>query len=208
MRYSHVDLTVEESDEIFEGGGALNTSCENLKLASGGVDVTLTHAYTSTSQRSQTTSRGFRAMIRGVARNAKYNKGFALWQFVRYAVAATYFWLGGTFLFGGNNIHVEPTYHLIGNLLGSIRVHGAILFLLAIWVASKPTFKMQTAYGLLATFFYSLLSMMLICGGWVLRKPDLTVPAWYALVGALSFILIVCGSLAKGGTAKNGGSRA
>lgn len=162
-----------------------------------------------TPQRSKTVSKGFLSMITGMARHARDHKVFVLWQFVRYAIAATYFWIGGTFLFGGGHVHIEPTYHLIENIEpGGVRVHGAILFVLAIWVASKPTCKMQTAYGLLATLFYSLLSSLLICGGWVLSKPDLATPAWYLLVAALSFALIISGSVVKGRAAKDGGSRA
>lgn len=155
-------------------------------------------------------SKGFLAMVSGLARQAKRHKGFALWQFVRYAVVVTYLWVGGTFLFGGDHVHIEPTYHLIENIEpGGVRVHGAILFLLAIWVASKPTFKKQTVFGLLATLFYSLLSTLLICGGWVLHKPDLSAPAWYLLVAALSFALIVSAPLTvKSRAARSGGSRA
>lgn len=160
--------------------------------------------------RSLTTSKGFLAMITGIARHAIDHKAVALWQFVRYAISATYFWVGGTFLFGGDHVHVEPTYHLIENIEpGGVRVHGFILFLLAIWVASKPAFKKQTSYGLLATLFYSLLSTLLICGGWVLNKPDLSAPAWYLLMAALSFALIVSAPLTtRGRAARGGGSRA
>jgi hypothetical protein len=148
-------------------------------------------------------------MITGLARQAKNYKGLALWQFVRYAISATYFWVGGSFLFGADRIQVEPTYHLLENIEpGGIRFHGAVLFVLAFWVASKPAFRKQTNVGLLAMLFYSLLSTMLVCGGWVLHKPDPSAPAWYFLVASLSFALLLSAPKAARPTTRNGGSRA
>lgn len=167
---------------------------------------------TQTASLTLPTSKGFVSMLTGAARDAKANKGLALWQFVRYAIAATYFWVGGTFLFGGDRIHVEPTYHLIENIEGGIRVHGLILFMLAFVLASKPAFKRQTEMALLGTLFYSLVSTFLICGGWVLHKPDLSAPAWYFLITVLCVGLIVSFEQAKKKTAitrpPSGGSRA
>lgn len=158
------------------------------------------------------TSKGFRDMLRSKARVAKYRKGFALWQFVRYTVVAIYIWIGGTFLFGGDRIAIEPTYHLIDNIQpGGVRGHGAILFLLALWLASKPSYRGHTVHALLAILFYSLLSTLLICGGWVVHQPDLTAPAWYVLVAALSFGLILSVDAAIRGQVRQrrgGGSRA
>jgi hypothetical protein len=155
------------------------------------------------------TSKGLFAMVIVTARRVRDFKGFALWQFVRFAIAATYFWVGGSFLFGGDHIHVEPTYHLIENFELNIRVHGAVLFVLAFLVAARPAGKRFTAVGLLLTLFYSLMSTCLIVGGWVLHKPDLSAPAWYALIAALSFALIVSApkTVTRPAT-RDGGSRA
>lgn len=153
--------------------------------------------------------KGFIDVIRSMVHNSRNYKASALWQFVRYSIVGAYIWVGGTFLFGGDHVHVEPTYHLIENIEpGGVRVHGAILFILALWVAAKPAFKHQTAYGLLATLFYSILSMLLICGGWVLHKPDLSAPAWYLLVAALSLGLLVTESLRSRRLTGDGGPRA
>lgn len=150
------------------------------------------------------TGKGFFVMVSALVRGARERKGFALWQVVRYAVAATYFWVGGTFLFGGGLVHIEPTYHLIENVEpGGIRMHGLILFVLAFLIASKPAWPRQTSLALLASLFYSLLSTGLIIGGWVLHKPDASAPAWYLLMAALSFALIASAPL----TARSRGSR-
>lgn len=167
--------------------------------------------HTPTAPLALPSSKGFVSMLTGAARDAKANKGLALWQFVRFAIAATYFWVGGTFLFGGDHVHVEPTYHLIENLEGGVRVHGLILFMLAFLLSSKPAFKRQTEMALLATLFYSLVSTFLICGGWVLHKPDLSAPAWYFLITVLCVGLIVSFEQAKKKMIKrpsSGGSRA
>lgn len=149
-------------------------------------------------------------MVTAAARRAKEHKAFALWQFVRYAIATTYFWVGGTFFFAGDHVHVEPTYHLIENIEpGGVRIHGLILFALAFVIASKQAFRRQTSLALLATLFYSLLSACLIAGGWVLHKPDLSAPAWYLLIAALSFALIVSApKTTKRPVPRGGGSRA
>lgn len=157
-----------------------------------------------------TTSRGFVFMISAILRYARNHKGFALWNFVRYAICVTYFWVGGSFFFGGRNIHIPDTYHLIENIEpGGVRLHGAILVTLAVWVATKPAFKNQTTIGLLVMLFYSLMSAFLVIGGWAIHQPALTAPALYALVAALSFALIFSAPLAaRNLDTKNGGQRA
>ena len=160
-------------------------------------------------QRPHLPARGLIDMVIATARRVRDFKGFALWQFVRFSISATYFWIGGSFLFGGEHVHVGATYHLIENIEFSIRVHGAILFALAFLIAARPAARKFTAIALLLTLFYSLASTCLIAGGWALHKPDTSAPAWYALIAALSFALIVSAPKAVASPAnRGGGSRA
>lgn len=137
-------------------------------------------------------SRGIFSMIRVAARRAVDSKGLALWQVVRYSIAALYFWIGGGYFFGGEHSVNSQTLHLVENIEpGGLRTHGLILVLLAFGIASRTAFQHQTSGALVLSLFYSLLTAALIIGGWTVHKPDWSAPAWYVFVAVLSFALVV-----------------
>jgi hypothetical protein len=136
--------------------------------------------------------KGFLDMLRHAAHKVTTRKGIALWGVVRYSVAGIYFWIGGTYFFGGTRVQIDPAYKLLENIEpGGIRAHGLVLMILAFSIGAKAAFHHMTQLALLATLFYSLLTAALIVGGWVIHRPDLTAPAWYVFVAVLSFALVV-----------------
>lgn len=132
---------------------------------------------------------GFLQMIRRVAREANENRGYALWHTLRYVVVGFTFWLGGTFLFAGHHAAIEPSFRLLENLEpGGIRTHGFILCVLAFLLFAAHRY---VNYVLYLSLFYLALTAALLVGGWTVRTPDLSTPAWYVLLATISFILAI-----------------
>lgn len=143
-----------------------------------------------------------------LVRRMSRRKSVALWSVVRYSIVGIYFWLGGTYLFGGNHVAVDPSFHLLQNIEpGGMRAHGLLLCVLAFSLSARTVWHKLTYVALYATLFYSVLTTSLITGGWIVRKPDLATPAWYVFVAVLSFALIVTPAT-KRPEQRDGGARA
>jgi hypothetical protein len=124
-----------------------------------------------------------------------------LWYIVAWACAITFLVIGVGYAGGGNAAIQSNALGVVNTMEGSLHVHGSIMMAIGIFlIYGLNDYRRITWIGLVAFFFYSIWTAVMIFIGGFFNGISWGGPWWYLLTASLSgTLLILAPPLSKNG---------
>lgn len=116
-----------------------------------------------------------------------------LYQVTAWAISGLTLWIGAGYALAGGRAISSSTLSLLANMLpGGLHVHGLILCILGLTLASAlPEFRVRTRVALIGILFYALLTAILVAANFMFVPISWAAPAWYLFLACLAGALVV-----------------
>lgn len=113
-------------------------------------------------------------------------------KLISLVMAITYLMIGAGYAFAGSKALGNPhAYVLLLNIERNLRVHGVILMVLGAGVLyTSANYRLASRIALVLMGFYSLVTALLVAGGWLLGQPGWPAPWWYLAIACVCLILV------------------